>query len=122
MKQRRIFVIEDDDIVRDTVELLLQYKGYKVLTSATGENVLERVEEFKPDLILTDIFLGERDGREICQCVKSNPKTHHIPIIIMSGAASEIYNTIAGVGANDVVLKPFDEQTLMSRVQRQLTA
>ena len=122
MKQRRIFVIEDDDIVRDTVELLLRYKGYQVITSATGRDVLERIEEFKPDLILTDIFLGELDGREICQCVKNNPKTNHIPIIIMSGAASEIYNTIAGVGANDVVLKPFDEQTLMSRVQRQLTA
>ena len=122
MKQRRIFVIEDDDIVRDTIELLLRYKGFQVLTSSNGLDAISKIEEFKPDLILTDIFLGESDGRVICQSVKNNPATHHIPIIIMSGAATEIYNTIIGVGANDIVLKPFDETTLMSRVERQLSA
>ena len=122
MKQRRIFVIEDDDIVRDTIELLLMYKGFKVLTSSNGFDALRIIEEFKPDVILTDIFLGESDGRVICQLVKSNPATTHIPIIIMSGAANEIYNTISGVGANDIVLKPFDENTLISRVERQLSA
>ena len=122
MRQRRILVIEDDDIVRDTIELLLRYSDFQVISSSTGLDVLSKVDEFKPDLILTDIFLGELDGRVICQSIKSNPETTHIPIIIMSGSASEIYNTIIGVGANDVVLKPFDEQTLMNRVHRQLSA
>ena len=122
MRQRRILVIEDDDIVRDTRELLLRYSDFQVISSSTGLDVLSKVDEFKPDLILTDIFLGELDGRVICQSIKSNPETTHIPIIIMSGSASEIYNTIIGVGANDVVLKPFDEQTLMNRVHRQLSA
>lgn len=122
MRERRILVIEDDDIVRDTVELLLRYKGFQVLTSSTGLDVCSKVDEFKPDLILTDIFLGESDGRAICQSLKNDPKTNHIPVIIMSGATTDIYNTIIGVGANDVVLKPFDEQTLLSRVRRQLSA
>ena len=122
MKQRRILVIEDDDIVRDTIDLLLRYKGFKVATSSTGLDVEPIIDEFKPDLILTDIFLGQSDGRVICQTLKSNPKTNHIPVIIMSGAAAEIYNTIVGVGANDIVLKPFDERTLIDRVQRQLSA
>lgn len=120
--KRRILVIEDDDIVRDTIELLLEYKGFMVFTSATGLDVHEKIANYKPDLILTDIFLGESDGRVICQSLKSDPETSHIPIIIMSGAATDIYNTIIGVGANDIVLKPFDEQTLVSRVQRQLSA
>ena len=122
MKKRKIFVIEDDDIVRDTIELLLRFKGFKVLTSSNGLDAISKIKEFKPDLILTDIFLGESDGRVICQSVKNNPETTHIPIIIMSGAATEIYNTINGVGANDIVLKPFDENTLISRVERQLSA
>jgi DNA-binding response OmpR family regulator len=120
--KRRILVIEDDDIVRDTIELLLRYKGFKVETSSTGLDIESKVIDFQPHLILTDIFLGESDGRVICQSLKNNPATSHIPVIIMSGAATDIYNTIAGVGANDIVLKPFDEQTLMTRVQRQLTA
>jgi CheY-like chemotaxis protein len=120
--EQRILVIEDDDIVRDTLELLLSYKGYEVATSSNGLDAIAKVAEFQPDLILTDIFLGESDGRIICQSVKNNPETSHIPVIIMSGSSSEIYNTIAGVGANDIVLKPFDEETLMHRVHRQLSA
>lgn len=119
--KRRILVIEDDDIVRETVQLLLEYKGYEVYTSSNGINIYSIVEEFKPNLVLTDIFLGEADGRVICQEIKRNPKTNHIPVIIMSGA-SDIYNTISGVGANDIVSKPFDEQTLINRLQRQLSA
>ena len=122
MLKWRILVIEDDDIVRDTIELLLKYKGYQVVTSVNGLDVDSQVEDFKPDLVLTDIYLGESDGREICQSLKNNPETSHIPVIIMSGASSDIYNTIVGVGANDIVLKPFDEQTLINRVQRQLSA
>jgi CheY-like chemotaxis protein len=120
--EQKILVIEDDDIVRDTLELLLSYKGYEVATSSNGVDAIDQVSEFQPDLILTDIFLGESDGRIICQLLKSNPETSHIPVIIMSGSSSEIYNTIVGVGANDVVLKPFDEETLMHRVHRQLSA
>jgi DNA-binding response OmpR family regulator len=119
--KRRILVIEDDDLVRDTVQLLLEYKGYEVKTSSNGLNITPLVEDFKPHLVLTDIFLGENDGRIICHDIKSNPKTKDIPVIIMSGSP-DIYNSIAGVGANDIVLKPFDEQTLMNRLQRQLTA
>jgi len=115
-------VIEDDDIVRETIKLLLEYRGFEVSTSATGLDVFSKIEKNKPHLILTDIFLGETDGREICMSVKTNPRTNNIPIIIMSGSSSEIYNTISTVGANDVVLKPFDEHTLLNRVQRQLSA
>lgn len=119
--KRRILVIEDDDLVRDTVQLLLEYKGFEVRTSATGTDAYTLVQFFKPDLILTDIFLGKVDGRIICRQIKNNPLTSHIPVLIMSGA-DDIYNTISDAGANDIVLKPFDEQTLISRVQRQLTA
>jgi CheY-like chemotaxis protein len=119
---QKILIIEDDEIVRDTLELLLSYRGYEVVTSCDGSDAILKVTEFQPDLILTDIFLGENDGRIICQSVKNNPETSHIPVIIMSGSSSEIYNTISGVGANDVVLKPFDEETLMHRVGRQLSA
>lgn len=119
--KRRILVIEDDDIVRDTVQLLLEYRGYEVLTSSNGQGICTIVKDFEPHLVLTDIYLGETDGRIICQELKNNPKTSHIPVVVMSGS-SDIYNSISSFGANDIVSKPFDEQTLVSRLQRQLTA
>lgn len=117
----RILVIEDDEIVRETVQLLLELRGYEVYTYAHGHGVCDIVEDFKPHLVLTDINLGDTDGRIICQDIKNNPNTQHIPVVVMSGA-SDIYNSISSCGANDIVLKPFDEQTLVSRLQRQLSA
>lgn len=114
-------MIEDDDLVRDTVQLLLEIKGYEVITSSNGKDICILVEEFKPHLVLTDIYLGEVDGRLICQEIKNNPKTQHIPVVVMSGS-TDIYNSISSFGANDVVLKPFNEQTLINRLHRQLTA
>jgi CheY-like chemotaxis protein len=119
---QRILVIEDDESVRDTIEVLLKGHGFKVYTSVDGLDVFSRIATSQPDLVITDIFLGESDGRIICQNIKNNPDTSHIPVIIMSGSAGEIYNTISSVGANDVVLKPFDELTLLNRVNRQLSA
>jgi DNA-binding response OmpR family regulator len=121
MNKRRILVIEDDQDVRETVKFLLDLKGFRVYTSSTGADVFTIVDKIKPHLIITDIFLGKLDGRVICRSIKSNPKTSNIPVIIMS-SASDIYNTIHDVGANDVVLKPFDENTLLNRIQRQLSA
>ena len=115
----RVLFIEDEDNVRETISLLLQGAGYVVRTYATGENIFEKISEFKPDLILLDIILGDLDGREICRDIKSNPETTHIPVIILS-AVPEIYNTIMDVGANDIVAKPFEENVLLSRIQRQL--
>jgi DNA-binding response OmpR family regulator len=119
--EHRILIIEDDDIVRDTLKMILEHRGFQVTTSSSGINIKAQILEDKPDLILTDIFLGDLDGREICQTVKNDPETSNIPVIIISGCNTEIYNTISEFGANDVVLKPFDELTLLNRVQRQLS-
>ncbi|MEJ7692925.1 response regulator [Daejeonella sp.] len=118
---KRIVVIEDDDLVRDTVKLILETRGFEVCLSSNGNNVGAIIKDFKPHIVLTDIYLGKADGRKICQQIKSNPETSHIPVIVMSGAA-DIYSSIEDFGANDIVLKPFDEQTLLNRLQRQLTA
>ncbi len=120
--QPRILVIEDDDSVRETVKIVLTMKGYSVYTSADGLDVFPLISMHKPDLVLTDIFLGDADGRLICKKIKNDPLTKHIPVIIMSGSSEKIYKTINSVGANDIVLKPFDENTLLNRVERQLSA
>jgi len=120
-KKHKILVIEDDADVLAAVESILTVKGFEVYTSSTGLDAMSLVEEKKPSLVITDIFLGDVDGRIICQSIKNNPQTSHIPIIIISGKP-EIYNTIQHVGANDVVLKPFNHETLLQRVERQLCA
>ena len=117
--QGRILVVEDDKMLRQTIELLLSYKGYIVKTRSTGRNLIKTVAEFSPGLILLDIILDGLNGRDLCRELKSHELYHHIPIIVMS-ANDDVYNSICADGANDVILKPFDERTLLSRIERQL--
>ncbi|WP_207531701.1 response regulator [Desertivirga arenae] len=115
-----ILIIEDEEHVRETIALLLQNADYRVKALSGGEGLYEAIDTFQPDVILLDIILKNEDGRTLCKELKSNPETSVIPIVILS-AVPEIYNTISEVGANDVISKPFDERTLLSRIQRQLS-
>ena len=117
---RRVLLIEDEEHIRETLQVLLTNAGYLVTATANGKNIFDLIEEFNPSLILLDILLDEMDGREICRAVKSTPSTASIPIIILS-AVQDLYNTIIDFGANDVVAKPFDERTLLNRIERQLS-
>lgn len=114
----RILLVEDDELIRESVILLLEFWGYEVKTSASGNDVFEILTDFKPHLILMDIHLGELNGRDICRKLKEDHCYSSIPVIVMSGEEG-IYNSIVCEGANDIILKPFDERTLISRIERQ---
>lgn len=117
---KKILFVEDEDQVREAIEMILSSSGYDYKSCSTGKNVLQLISEYQPDLILLDIMLPDVDGRELCKQIKNNDNTASIPVIVVSGLP-EIYNTIADVGANDIVLKPFDESTLLRRIERQFT-
>lgn len=116
----RILVVEDDENVRDTIVFMLSHAGFQISTCASGKGIFNTIEQHQPHLILLDILLGELNGRDICKAIKNNRATSHIPVIIVS-SMHNIYNAIADEGANDVISKPFTEETLLNRVNRQLS-
>jgi DNA-binding response OmpR family regulator len=116
---KRILLIDDEDNVRESLELILTHRGYDVRTCRTGHGILDEIRDYDPDILLLDVLLGDEDGRDICRDLKLSPETGHLPVIILSGIP-DIYNTITEAGANDIVLKPFDEETLLHRIERQL--
>jgi DNA-binding response OmpR family regulator len=101
------------------MEMILEKSGYIVKGCAEGGDVFSLISDFKPDLILLDIKLEKEDGRDICRSIRQNDETAALPVIMVSGVP-ELYNAISDVGANDIVLKPFDEATLIQRIERQL--
>jgi DNA-binding response OmpR family regulator len=118
--EKRIIVVEDEENVRETLDILLTNAGFSVRSLATGGQIFDTIDEFHPDVILLDVMLDDLDGRDICKSIKENPPTTHIPVIMLSGVP-DVYNAINDVGANDVVSKPFDETTLLNRIERQLS-
>ncbi len=116
---KRILAIEDEIDILEILEYILIDSGHEVFGSQTGDDVFGKIEEFHPDLILLDIMIYDRDGRDICRALKNNESTKNIPVIMVS-AHPDVVNTIEKAGANDYVPKPFDINKLLQKIERQL--
>lgn len=117
MEQATILVVEDDDRVRAVLTEHLTVLGYKVLEAASAEEALGVVEQTTPDLILTDVHMGELSGIDLCAKLKGNPRFQLTPIIILTGQ-SDLEARVAGLaaGADDFFAKPFDLTEIRTRV------
>ena len=112
----RILIIEDELPMRTALHDVLVAEGYRVLTSADGENGLQRATDEKPDLILLDIMMPKLDGYAVCAELRrrSNPAS-----ILMLTAKGQVEDRVAGldVGADDYLVKPFSTEELLARVR-----
>lgn len=115
----KILVVDDDPDILDALRLLLEYAGYEVATSEKGEYAenLHDTNGGLPDLIILDVLLSGMDGRLICQKLKSQEETKRIPIIMMS-AHPNAMRSVAAVGADDFLAKPFDASELLAKIEK----
>jgi len=119
MTNKAKILIVDDDI--DTVELLtkrLRAEGYHTSEAYDGEQALQQVVEYQPDLILLDIMMPKIDGYEVCRRLKGSEDTKLIPTIMLT-AKGKIPDKVKGlgIGADDYIAKPFDYRELSQRVR-----
>jgi two-component system, OmpR family, phosphate regulon response regulator PhoB len=119
---KKILVIEDDKDIRDVVTYALENEGYEVISSENAR-ILKSIDQYKPDLILLDNWLtdwkSDANGQQLSFELKSDPKTSHIPVILVS-AVSNIAE-IAKEGLSDAYLKkPFDLVELFAIVKKHL--
>lgn len=117
MEQATILVVEDDDRVRVGLTEHLANLGYTTLEAVSAEEALEVMEHAAPDLILTDVQMGELSGIDLCAKLKSDPRFQLTPIIILTGQ-SDLEVRLAGLaaGADDFFAKPFDLTEIRTRV------
>lgn len=114
----KILVVDDEEIVVELHKKLLQKKGYDVVVARNGLEALEKVEREEPDLILTDVFMPEMDGLQLCEKLKTNEKTNLIPVVMLT-AADDFDHRIRGIetGADDYLAKPVRTRELYARVR-----
>ncbi len=117
----QILVIEDDAACRDIVRRILAVKRHAVLEAATAEEGLRLAKEVRPDLILTDINLGDTDGFSLLAEVRATPAIATVPVIMMTGR-QEATDMRRGMdsGADDYLQKPFDTLSLLGAVEARL--
>jgi len=121
-KMKKILVVDDNEEILEVIELILRLEGYQVSGLMDASYFNQRISEFKPDLILLDVMLGALDGRNLCNLLKADRLTLHIPVIMIS--ASHNLNDIQGIicHPNDFIAKPFDIGNLINKVGAQLAA
>ena len=113
-----IFIIEDDDSIREIEEFALMNAGHKVLGFRCAKDFYKKIEDVIPDLCLIDIMLPDQNGNEIVRHLRRKADTKKLPIIMVTAKASEL-DLVKGIedGADDYIKKPFSVMELISRVK-----
>ncbi len=116
--RERILVIDDEEDLLELVNYNLSKEGYRVQCVASGEEALNEARKGLPDLIVLDLLLPRVDGLEVCRLLKSDLKTQHIPILMLT-AKSEEADVVTGleIGADDYLTKPFSPRVLLARIK-----
>jgi DNA-binding response OmpR family regulator len=115
-KVKRVFIVDDDESIHDIINLIFEHD---IVHGVLNANDLEEsILAFSPNIILMDIRMGDADGRELCNKLKENPKTAHLPILLLSALNIDVNNL--GCIPDDVIEKPFDIGHLIEKVNQLL--
>ncbi|GAA4209626.1 hypothetical protein GCM10022289_35450 [Pedobacter jeongneungensis] len=113
---KKIFIVDDDESIHDIVNLIFEQDLVQGVVKT--DNLEQSILAFSPDIILMDIRMGDADGRELCNRLKENPKTAHIPVLLLSALNIDLNNL--GCIPDDVIEKPFDIAHLIEKVNHLL--
>lgn len=113
-----IYIVEDDDNIREIEEYALQNAGHKTIGFSNAKDFYKKVDEEVPDLCLLDIMLPDESGNEVARKLRVRPDTKKLPIIMVTAKTTEI-DLVKGIedGADDYIKKPFSVMELISRVK-----
>ncbi len=113
-----IYIVEDDESIREIEEFALKNAGHKVLGFPDARSFFKKLDDIVPDLCLLDIMLPDESGNEIVRKLRKNGDTKRIPVIMVTAKTTEL-DLVKGIedGADDYIKKPFSVMELISRVK-----
>jgi two-component system KDP operon response regulator KdpE len=114
----RVLVVDDEPQITRVLKTVLSSQGYQVRTAAEGESALTSLDEWRPELVITDLYMPRMDGVELCRRIRA---VSSVPIIVLSVKGEERTKVEAlDSGADDYVTKPFGADELLARVRAAL--
>lgn len=118
---KRVLIVDDEPNILTSLEFLMEDAGLQVQTASNGQEALDRTASFAPDLVLLDVMMPVLNGYEVCQRLKSDPKTCAVRVLMLSakGRDVEIAKGLE-LGADGYITKPFSTRELLGKVQELL--
>ena len=115
---KKILLADDSITIQKVIELTFSDEDFDVITVGNGRLALERLPEVRPDIVLCDIIMPEKDGYEVCEQIKSNPASSHLPVLLLTGAFEPFDQERASrAGYDGSLAKPFEPETLIAKVK-----
>jgi len=115
-REYKLLIVEDNDDLRDYLVSLF-HAHFETHAAADGREGLEKVNLIHPDIILSDVMMPVMNGLEFCEKIKNNPRTAHIPLVLLTARAAALHE-LEGLetGADDYIVKPFNPKILHSKI------
>src|SRR5436309_13225633 len=115
---KKILLADDSITIQKVVELTFSDGDYEVPAVNNGAKAIQKLADMRPDIILSDIIMPEKNGYEVCEFVKSHPEYRNIPVILLTGTFEPFDPDRADkAGCDAVVTKPFESQSLIHKVE-----
>jgi CheY-like chemotaxis protein len=114
----RVLLVEDAPFLRYAFGRLLRLHGFEVLEANDGQDALDNVIDFNPDMVVTDLMMPGMDGVELIRRLREDPRTAEVPILAITADATELAEKRARqAGAADFITKPVDLPSLLDRMR-----
>lgn len=111
----KILIVDDETVIQEMLKDVLKDAGHKVKVASSALEALKILENYDPDIIVSDIWMPEMDGHEFCKMAR---KTSNASILMMSGISSEIsVLQKKQINADDILIKPFDVEDFLERIE-----
>jgi len=114
---KKLLLADDSVTMQKVVELILADEGFEIKAAMNGEEALNIIPSFEPDIILADVDMPKVNGYQLCEKIKQDTSTFHIPVILLAGAFEPFDENLAKqVKADDFIIKPFESKELVGKV------
>lgn len=119
---RSVLVVDDEPNIVLSLEFLMKQAGFAVRVARDGEAALQAMEESVPDLVLLDVMLPKRDGYDVCQAIRAEPRWSNVRILMLTARGREIEREKGmALGADEYITKPFSTRDVVEKVKRYLS-
>lgn len=116
-----VYFIDDSATMREVIKIAFRRENINVVACHDANAALTEIETARPDIVITDVIMPEKDGYDVCQHIKSHPALAKTPVILMSGVVNRaVAEKAFAVKADELLRKPFQPQDLIARVKHLL--